>query len=79
MTNKKAPFKQITIKLTTLGTILKRECSLPAYGALIDLLHEAVKDDGCIIVVEDDKTHRRYQLTKHRLIEMKDVHDVQFQ
>jgi hypothetical protein len=76
MTNKKSPFKQITIKMTTLETVRKAECSLPAYGAVIDLLHEAVKDDGCIIVVEDDNTHRRYQLTKHRLIEMKDVQDV---
>jgi hypothetical protein len=76
MTSKKSPIKQMTIKMTTLETILKRECSLPAYGAVLDLLHEAINDDVCRIVVEDEKTHRRYQLTEHGLIEMKDVQNV---
>ena len=73
---KESPIKQITIKMKTLETVLKQECSLPAYGAVLDLLHEAINDDVCRIVVEDNKTHRRYQLREHGLIDMKDVQNV---
>ena len=69
MTEKKTPIKQMTIKMTTLETIRKQECSLPTYGAVLDLLREALEKNSPIIFVEEERTGRRYELTKHGLVE----------
>jgi pyruvate/2-oxoglutarate/acetoin dehydrogenase E1 component len=71
MTKKETRIRQITLKMTTIETVRKGECSLPAQGAVLDLLHEALQKDNPVIFVEDERSGGRYRLTKKGLVKLR--------
>jgi hypothetical protein len=61
--------ERITIEMTALEAVLKREGSPTGWGMVLDLLREALENNEPMIVIEDKSASRRYRLTKKGLVE----------
>jgi hypothetical protein len=69
MAKVKSPIERITIEMTTLEDVLKREGSPTGRSMVLDLLRQALEKNEPSVVVEDRSAGRRYRLTKKGLVE----------